>query len=187
MSLSLVFARPAIPADYARWLCLMDATTAHSATENYPTVIKIYSHALSHTQKQLFKVIHLDGFCPTPCAMPRGLNLAASGNLTARKFDSIQRIKLLEFSAQAPWEKIFQLRAQYLCQNKKLQIRNAALLVFQASDRFPAGIPTRQLQFHRQLILRPTPQPSQLAHLRADHIQMSNQFFDGRRLATATI
>jgi hypothetical protein len=91
--------------------------------------------------------------------------------LTARKFDAIVRPEGFDFSTQIFWKQIVQLGIQHVGQHKKLQVGNTAFSIFQSGKRALTGIPARQLQFHRKLILIPAFQFAEFANLRPDHIQ----------------
>jgi len=99
-------------------------------------------------------------------------------NLAAREFDAVLRIKLLQFSADAPWKQIFQFCAEHAGENKQFEVGNTALLVFEARHRLPAGVPSEQLQFDGKLVLRPPLLLAEFPHLRTDDVQLCRTFFD---------
>lgn len=80
------------------------------------------------------------------------------------------RGQLSDFAAQVSREQVIGFDTQNPGNDEKLQIRHPARLVFQARHRFPAGIPTKELQFHGKLILRPPFARAKFPHLRADDI-----------------
>ena len=105
-------------------------------------------------------------------------------NLTARKFDAVLRIKLFELPTNAARKQIVHFRAENTGEDKQFKIGNTPLHIFKARHRFPAGVPTEQLQFDGKLILRPPPSLADFSHLRADDVQLCRLLFDAGTLAT---
>jgi len=105
-------------------------------------------------------------------------------NLSARKFDPVLRVKPFEFCPDAAWKQAFHFNAHHTGENHQFEVGHAPLRIFQTRHRFPAGIPSNQLQFDRKLVLRPSLLLAQFSHLRADHIQLRRLFFDAGTLAT---
>jgi len=60
--------------------------------------------------------------------------------------------------------------SQNFGKNEKFHIRYAALLIFQPGDGEPAGIPPKQLQLYRKLVLGPALFLAQLTYLRSNHV-----------------
>jgi hypothetical protein len=115
---------------------------------------------------------------------PKGMKpLRRTRNLTTREFDTILRIKFLEFSAEASRKQTFHFRAENAGENKQFEVGNTPLLVFKACHRSPACIPALQLQFNRELILGPPFLPAQLSHLGTDNVQLCRLFFNACTLA----
>ena len=75
-----------------------------------------------------------------------------------------------DLAAQVAREQVVSFDAQNLGDAKQFQIRHPTGLVFQPRHRFPAGIPTKELQFQGKLIPRPPFVRAEFAHLRADDI-----------------
>jgi hypothetical protein len=101
------------------------------------------------------------------------------GQLSARQSDSILRPEGFDLAERVFREQIFQLGVQHVGQHEKLQIRNTAVLGFQPGNGVLAGVPTGKLQFHGELVLRPSLLLAELPHLCADDIQFGDAFFDG--------
>ena len=78
-------------------------------------------------------------------------------NLAARKLDAVLRIKVFQFPANAARKQIVHFRAENAGADKQFEIRNAPLHVFKTRHRFPAGVPTKQLQFDGKVVFRPSP------------------------------
>ena len=91
------------------------------------------------------------------------------------------RPQRFDFHPQIPRKQIIGGHFQDLCEYEELQIRDAPVLSFQPGYRFPAGIPTIQLQLHCKLALRPAFLLTQFPHLRPDHIQLCRVVFNGRQ------
>ena len=90
--------------------------------------------------------------------------------LPARKFDAIERPKGFDFSAHVLRKQLFQFDIQHIGQHQKLQIRNAALSIFQSGNGALTGIPPHQLKFHGKLVLIPASLFTELTDLRPDDI-----------------
>ena len=76
-------------------------------------------------------------------------------NLAARKFDPILRVKPFKFCPDAAWKQAFHFNTQHTGENQQFEVGNPPLRIFQTRHRFPAGVPSSQLQFDRKLVLRP--------------------------------
>jgi len=105
-------------------------------------------------------------------------------NLTARELDAVLRIKLFELPANAARKQIVHFRAKNTGKDKQFEIGNAPLHIFKARHRFPAGVPTEQLQLDGKVALRPPPLEANFPHLRADDVQLCRLFFDAGTLTT---
>jgi len=105
-------------------------------------------------------------------------------NLTTRELDSVLRIKVFEFPADAARKQIVHFRAEHAGEDKQFEIGNAPLHIFKARHRFPAGVPTEQLQLDGKVVLRPPPLPPDFPHLWADDVQLCRLFFDAGTLTT---
>lgn len=99
-------------------------------------------------------------------------NLQASGDLAAREFDAVLRVKLFDFPSENPREQVVGTHAQDFGEDKKFQVRNAPLLVFEARHGLAAGVPAAQLQLDGELALRPALLLAKFSHLRADNVQL---------------
>ena len=105
-------------------------------------------------------------------------------NLTARELDAVLRIKVFKLPANASRKQIVHFRAENAGEDKQFEIGNAPLHIFKARHRFPAGVPTEQLQLDGKVVLRPPPLPSDFPHLWADDVQLCRLFFDVCTLTT---
>jgi len=105
-------------------------------------------------------------------------------NLAARELDAVLRIKLFELPANAARKQIIHFRAENAGEDEQFEIGNAPLHIFKARHRFPAGVPTEQLQLDGKVVLRPPPLPSDFPHLWADDVQLCRLFFDVCTLTT---
>ena len=104
-------------------------------------------------------------------------------NLAARELDTVLRIKVFKFPADAARKQIVHFRAEHAGEDKQFEIGNAPLHIFKARHRFPAGVPTEQLQLDGKVVLRPPPLPPDFPHLWADDVQLCRLFFDAGTLA----
>jgi hypothetical protein len=105
-------------------------------------------------------------------------------NLTARELDAVLRIKVFKLPANASRKQIVHFRAENAGEDKQFEIGNAPLLIFKARHRFPAGIPSEQLQLDGKVVLRPPPLLADFPHLWPDDVQLCRLFFDTCTLAT---
>jgi hypothetical protein len=105
-------------------------------------------------------------------------------NLAARELDTVLRIKVFEFPANAARKQIVHFRAEHAGEDKQFEIGNTSLHIFKARHRFPAGVPTEQLQLDGKVALRPPPLEANFPHLWADDVQLCRLFFDAGTLAT---
>ena len=102
--------------------------------------------------------------------MPPAFCLLLWRKLPARKFDAVERPEGFNFSSQILRKQIFQFGVEDIGQNKKLQVRDTACLVFQSRHRILTGIPPDKLQFNGKLVLRPPLLLAEFSHLRADDV-----------------
>jgi len=105
-------------------------------------------------------------------------------NLATRELDAVLRIKVFEFPANAARKQIVHFRAEHAGEDKQFEIGNAPLHIFKTRHRFPAGVPTEQLQLDGKVVLRPPPLEADFPHLWADDVQLCRLFFDAGTLAT---
>lgn len=89
---------------------------------------------------------------------PPGDHSSAAWDLPTRKLDPVLWIKFVQLAAYVSGNQIIHFRAQHPCENVKLQIGNAALLVFQTRYRLAAGIPAES---HADYYRLPHPQNSE--------------------------
>ena len=75
-----------------------------------------------------------------------------------------------DLAAQVSRKQVVGFDPQNLGNDEQFQIRHPAGLVFQPRHRLPAGVPAKELQFQRKLILRPPFVGANFTHLRADDI-----------------
>ena len=123
-------------------------------------------------------------FVTRPSSNPGKQQSCRTRNLTARELDAVLRIKVFEFPANAARKQIVHFRAEHAGKDKQFEIGNAPLHIFKARYRFPAGVPTKQLQLDGKVVLRPPPLPSDFSHLWADDVQLCRLFFDVCTLTT---
>jgi hypothetical protein len=113
------------------------------------------------------------------------MKLASSrtGDLSARKFDTVLRIKFLQLPADTTRKQIVHFGTEHAGENKQFEIRHTSLLIFQTCHRLPASVPAKQLQLGGEITLRPSPLLADFPHLRADDVQLGRMFFDAGTLA----
>jgi hypothetical protein len=139
--------------------------------------------ASSHNRAHYKRLLSLDRSI-VPSCRKAGQPSRRTRNLTARELDSVLRIKVFKFPADAARKQIVHFRAEHAGEDKQFEIGNAPLHIFKARHRFPAGVPTEQLQLDGKVILRPPPLPTDFPHLWADDVQLCRLFFDAGTLAT---
>ncbi len=139
--------------------------------------------ASSHNRAQCKLLLGL-GRSIGPSCQKAGQPSRRTRNLTARELDTVLRIKVFKLPANASRKQIVHFRAENAGEDKQFEIRNAPLHIFKARHRFPAGVPTEQLQLDGKVVLRPPPLPPDFPHLWADDVQLCRLFFDAGTLAT---
>ena len=105
-------------------------------------------------------------------------------NLAARELNAVLRIKVFQLPTNAARKQIVHFCAENTGEDKQFEIGNAPLHIFKTRHRFPAGVPTEQLQLDGKVALRPPPLPADFPHLWADDVQLCRLFFDAGTLAT---
>ena len=123
-------------------------------------------------------------FVTRPNFNPGGQSSRRTRNLAARELDAVLRVKVFELPANAARKQTVHFRAENAGEDKQFEIRNAPLHIFKARHRFPAGVPTEQLQLDGKVALRPPPLEANFPHLWADDVQLCRLFFDAGTLAT---
>jgi hypothetical protein len=103
-------------------------------------------------------------------------------NLTAREFDPVLRVKVFKLPGNATRKQIVHFRAENAGEDEQFEVGNAALHVFKARHRLPAGVPAEQLQLDGKVVLSPLPLPADFPHLWADDVQLCRLFFDAGTL-----
>jgi hypothetical protein len=64
-------------------------------------------------------------------------------------------IKCFQLSGYASWKQLFNFRAENAGDNEQFQVGDAPFLIFKARHRFPACIPSKQLEPEGEARLRP--------------------------------
>jgi hypothetical protein len=123
-------------------------------------------------------------FVTRPNSNPGEQPSRGTRNLSARELDAVLRIKLFELPANAARKQIVHFRAEHAGEDKQFEVGNAPLHIFKTRHRFPAGVPTEQLQLDGKVALRPPPLEANFPHLWADDVQLCRLFFDAGTLAT---
>ena len=123
-------------------------------------------------------------FVTRPNSTPGEQPSRRTRNLATRELDAVLRVKLFELPANAARKQIVHFCAKHAGEDEKFEIGNAPLHIFKARHRFPAGVPTEQLQLDGKVVLRPSPLSADFSHLWADDVQLCRLFFDAGTLAT---
>lgn len=114
---------------------------------------------------------------PTNPSRPRP-RLLAGRKLATRELNSVVRPQFLYFVSEIARKKLVNGDTKNPRQDEQLQIGYASSLSLDFRYGNSAGIPAKELQFHGQLILRPSPFFAHTSHLRPNDIQMVEALFD---------
>ena len=139
--------------------------------------------ASSHNRAHYKRLLGLDRSI-VPSCQKAGQSSRRTRNLTARELDTVLWIKVFKLPANAARKQTVHFRAENAGEDKQFEIRNAPLHIFKARHRFPAGVPTEQLQLDGKVVLRPPPLEADFPHLWADDVQLCRLFFDAGTLTT---
>ena len=139
--------------------------------------------ASSHNRAHYKRLLGLDRSI-VPSCQKAGQSSRRTRNLPARKLDAVLWIKVFQLPTNAAWKQIVHFRAENAGEDKQFEIGNTPLHIFKARHRFPAGIPTEQLQLDGKVVLRPSPLEANFPHLWANDVQLCRLFFDAGTLTT---